>query len=104
MFIKLFSHKVDPNTGIPLISENIPAALIRLCISYTNTIHQIQIFPDKRIIHMFKDKDTKKKFIVFREKNMNQPLDLQLQDLKRLGLVRKKPSNLSPSLYNFRTE
>jgi hypothetical protein len=88
-FTKLLSNLVDPN-GNTVISDNNPVALIRFCVTYISAIYQTQIFPDSRIINMFSDKDTKKEFIAFRAKYMNMPNDLQIQDLKRLGIV--KPS------------
>ena len=89
-FTKILSCMVDPTTGNLIITENNPVELIRFCIFSISAIYQNQIFSDSRAINNFVDKDTKKEFIVFKEKYMNQSLDLQLQDLKRLGLVRQK--------------
>ena len=86
---KLLSSMADPN-GKTIVSENNLVAFIRYCLTYVNAVYQTQVFPDSRIINTFQDKDTKREFIAFRTKYMGIPTDVQLQDLKRLGLVKPK--------------
>lgn len=81
--------KIDINGNKILKTNSIPE-LIRTCITYTCGIYQMQVFPDSSIVTRLPDKESVKEFIAFRKKYMNFPIQAQLDDLKRLGIVKQK--------------
>jgi hypothetical protein len=81
--------KIDMN-GNHIIPENNISELIRICLTYTCQVYQATIFADPQIVKKLPNKDAIKEFMAFRKKYMNYPIDAQLTELKRMGIVKAK--------------
>ena len=81
--------KIDIN-GAKILHANDMSELIRTCLTYTCSTYQMNVFPDSSLVTRLPSKDAVKEFMAFRKKYMNYPLDAQLQELKRMGIVKQK--------------
>lgn len=82
-------HKIDVD-GKKLLAKDNTADLLRTCLTYTTQVYMASIFSDPSIVKRLPNKDTIKEFIAFRKKYMNYPIDAQLTELKRMGIVKAK--------------
>src|SRR5215207_8203296 len=81
--------KIDIN-GQKILTTDTISELIRTCLTYTCTTYQMNVFPDSSLVTRLPNKDSVKEFMAFRKKYMNMPLDAQLEELKRMGIVKAK--------------
>ena len=87
-FISLVT-KLELANGAKVLQSNSISEFTKTCVTFFTNFY-MNTFTDSRVIDSFKDKQSKKDFIAFRTKYMNFPVDAQLNDLKRLGLVNAK--------------
>ena len=85
----IFSQ-LNTQNNTTVIKDNSLGELARMCLGFTCNTYQFQIFPDSNVISKLATKKAKKEFIAYRQKYMNIPVDAQLADLRRLGLVKTK--------------
>jgi hypothetical protein len=78
-------HTEDNSTMLP---EKSLSALSRMCLTFTCNFYRAQILMDSRIASALPDKNALNEFIAFRRDYMNFPVDKQIEDLKRIGIVR----------------
>jgi len=81
--------KIDID-GRKIITNNEVAELIRVSLTYTSQVYMGSIFSDPAIVKRLPNKDSIKEFMAFRKKYMNMPIDTQLTELKRMGIVKAK--------------
>lgn len=82
-------NKIDIN-GAKILKADDLAELIRTCLTFTCSTYQMNVFPDSSLVTRLPTKDAVKEFMAFRKKYMNYPLDAQLTELKRMGIVKQK--------------
>jgi hypothetical protein len=78
-------HTPDNTTMLP---ENSLSALNKMCLTFTCNFYRAQILLDSRLAAALPDKEALNEFIAFRRDYMNFPVDKQIEDLKRIGIVR----------------
>jgi hypothetical protein len=78
-------HTHDDNT---MLSETSLSALGKMCLTFTCNFYRAQILMDSRIAGALPDKEALNEFIAFRRDYMNFPVDKQIADLKRVGVVK----------------
>jgi len=76
--------------GRTIIPKKEMSELIRVCLTYTCQVYQATIFADANIVKKLPNKDAIKEFMAFRKKYMGFPIDAQLTELKRMGIVKSK--------------
>lgn len=80
--IDIQGHKMIPTNNI--------VDLIRVCIAYTIGVYQGQILGNSNLATTLKNKNDIKDFVAYRQKYMNFTVDAQLDDLRRIGVVKSK--------------
>jgi hypothetical protein len=75
----------DNNTMLP---EESLSALSKMCLTFTCNFYRAQILMDSRLASALPDKEALNEFIAFRRDYMNFPVDKQIADLKRVGVVK----------------
>jgi hypothetical protein len=78
-------HTQDNSTMLP---EKSLSALSRMCLTFTCNFYRAQILLDSRLASALPDKEALNEFIAFRRDYMNFPVDKQIADLKRVGIVK----------------
>lgn len=76
--------------GQKILTTDSISELIRTCLTFTCSTYQMNVFPDSSIVTRLPNKDSVKEFMAFRKKYMNMPIDTQLAELKRMGIVKAK--------------
>lgn len=82
--------QLNLQNNIPVLKENNFSELLRMCVGFTISTYQSQVFLDSNIVSRLTTKKAVKEFIAYRKKYMKIPVDAQLADLKRLGYVKGK--------------
>ena len=82
--------KLQLADNIKIVKENNISSFIRTAMAFMSNTYIGNLFMDSNLISRLPDKQAKREFIAFRTKYMNIPVNAQLQDLKRLGLVKPK--------------
>jgi hypothetical protein len=78
-------HTPDNKT---MLHENNLSALSKMCLTFTCNFYRAQILLDSRLASALPDKEALNEFIAFRRDYMNFPVDKQIADLKRVGVVK----------------
>ena len=76
--------------GHTAIKEDNLTEFIRYCITVTGAITRGNIFIYDQMITRLPNKESKREFVAFREKYMNMPKEMQMDNLKKLGIVKAK--------------
>lgn len=82
-------YSIDYN-GLKILKEDTISELIRVALGIACTSYQANIFSDPTIITKMGGKEDVRNFIKYREQYMQMPVGLQLEELRRLGLVKQK--------------
>lgn len=88
-FTSIVSKLQLPN-NVKILKDDTLSSFIRTAMAFMSNWYVGSAFTDSNIISYLPDKKAKREFIAFRSKYMNIPINAQLQDLKRLGLVKPK--------------
>lgn len=76
----------------PLLPDKHLKTLAKTALSFMNSVITTKIFMNSGIAANLQDKEALNEFVAFRVKYMNFPVDKQIEDLKRVGVV-KSSSN-----------
>jgi hypothetical protein len=87
-FAKILAN-LDIGNGVKIVKEDNLGELTRVALASMTSMYMTQVFPDSRIIERLPNKKIVKEFVAFRKKYMRYPVDAQIADLKRLGLLGK---------------
>jgi hypothetical protein len=82
--------KLQLPDNVKLVKDNNLSSFIRSAMAFMSNSYVGSIFMDSNLVSRLPDKQAKREFLAFRTKYMNIPINAQLQDLKRLGLVKPK--------------
>lgn len=82
-------YSIDYN-GQKILREDTIAELIRVALGIAITSYSANIFSDSTIVTKIHSKEAVKGFIAYRNKYMKMPIDVQLAELRRLGIVKQK--------------
>ena len=88
-FTSIVSKLQLPN-DVKIVKDGTISSFIRTAMAFMSNWYVGSLFTDSNLISRLPDRKAKREFIAFRTKYMNFPTDAQLQDLKRLGLVKPK--------------
>ena len=88
-FISIISKLGLPN-GVKIIKDDTFTEFIRTAMAFMSNWYVGTAFKDSNLISILPDKKAKQEFIAFRTKFMNFPIGAQLEELKRMGLVKPK--------------
>jgi hypothetical protein len=78
---------LDIGNGLKIVKDENISELIRVALASMTSMYMSQVFPDSNVVSRLPNKKLVREFIAFRKKYMRYPIDAQIQDLKRLGLV-----------------
>jgi hypothetical protein len=81
-------NKIHTPNNTTMLPENSLSALNKMCLTFTCNFYRAQILMDSRIAASLPDKEALNEFIAFRRDYMNFPVDKQIADLKRVGIVK----------------
>ena len=76
----------EPNTT--LIPDSTLSSLGKMALNFMTNIFCTNVFTQSEIAGHLPDKQALNEFIAFRKKYMNFPVDKQIADLKRVGIVK----------------
>ena len=75
-------------TNTTLIPDSTLSSLGKMALNFMTTIFCTNVFTQSEIAGHLPDKQALNEFIAFRKKYMNFPIDKQIADLKRVGIVK----------------
>ena len=75
-------------TNSTLIPDKTLASLGKMALNFLANIYCTKVFTQSEIAANLPDKQALNEFIAFRKKYMNFPVDKQIADLKRVGIVK----------------
>jgi hypothetical protein len=75
-------------TNTPLLPDKTLSSLGKMALSFLTSIICTNVFTQSEIAADLPDKQALNEFIAFRKKYMNFPVDEQITDLKRVGIVK----------------
>ena len=84
----IMSKLIVKETNTPLLPDNTLSSLGKMALSLMTTIICTHVFIQSEIAAHLPDKQALNEFIAFRKKYMNFPVDKQIADLKRVGIVK----------------
>jgi len=85
---KIMSKLKVNETNSMLIPDKTLSTFGKMALSFTANIYCTKVFTQSEIAANLPDKQAINEFIAFRKKYMNFPLDKQIADLKRVGIVK----------------
>jgi hypothetical protein len=84
----IMSKLIVKETNTPLLPDNTLSSLGKMALSLMTNIICTNVFTQSEIAANLPDKQALNEFIAFRKKYMNFPVDKQIADLKRVGIVK----------------
>jgi hypothetical protein len=84
----IMSKLIVKETNTPLLPDNTLSSLGKMALSLMTNIFCTNVFTQSEIAANLPDKQALNEFIAFRKKYMNFPVDKQIADLKRVGIVK----------------
>ena len=84
----ILSKLMVKETNTPLLPDNTLSSLGKMALSFMTNIICTNVFTQSEIAAHLPDKQALNEFIAFRKKYMNFPVDKQIADLKRVGIVK----------------
>jgi hypothetical protein len=84
----IMSKLIVKETNTPLLPDNTLSSLGKMALSFMTNIFCTNVFTQSEIAANLPDKQALNEFIAFRKKYMNFPVDKQIADLKRVGIVK----------------
>ena len=75
-------------TNTTLLPDKTLASLGKIALNFMANIYCTKVFTQSEIAASLPDKQALYEFIAFRKKYMNVPVDKQIADLKRVGIVK----------------
>jgi hypothetical protein len=75
-------------TNTTLIPDKTLSSLGKMALSFMTHIFCTKVLTQSQIAAHLPDKQALNEFIAFRKKYMNMPMDAQIADLKRVGIVK----------------
>jgi hypothetical protein len=84
----IMSKLIVKETNTPLLPDNTLFSLGKMALSLMTNIFCTNVFTQSEIAANLPDKQALNEFIAFRKKYMNFPVDKQIADLKRVGIVK----------------
>ena len=84
----IMSKLMVKETNTPLLPDNTLSSLGKMALSFMSTIFCTKVLTQSEIAAHLPDKQALNEFIAFRKKYMNIPVDKQIADLKRVGIVK----------------
>ena len=84
----IMSKLMVNETNTPLLPDNTLSSLGKMALSFMTNIFCTKVLTQSEIAAHLPDKQALKEFIAFRKKYMNFPVDKQIADLKRVGIVK----------------
>jgi hypothetical protein len=86
----ILSKLMVNETKTPLLPDNTLSSLGKMVLSFITNIFCTQVLTQSEIAAHLPDKQALNEFITFRKKYMNFPVDKQIADLKRVGIVTQR--------------
>jgi hypothetical protein len=77
-----------PKTSIKLLPDNSLSALGRMGLGMVTQVYLTGLFIESELAKNLPDKEALNEFVAFRRDYMNLPVDKQIDDLKRVGVVK----------------
>jgi hypothetical protein len=84
----IMSKLIVKETNTPLLPDNTLSSLGKMALNLMTNIFCTNVFTQSEIAANLPDKQALNEFIAFRKKYMNFPVDKQIADLKRVGIVK----------------
>jgi hypothetical protein len=84
----IMSKLIVKETNTPLLPDNTLFSLGKMALSLMTNIFCTNVFTQSEIAANLPDKQALNEFVAFRKKYMNFPVDKQIADLKRVGIVK----------------
>ena len=84
----IMSKLMVKETNTTLIPDKTLSSLGKMALSFMTNIYCTNVFSKSEIAANLPDKQALNEFIAFRKKYMNFPVDKQIADLKRVGIVK----------------
>jgi hypothetical protein len=84
----IMSKLMVKETNTTLLPDKTLASLGKMALNLMNNIICTNVFTQSEIAANLPDKQALNEFIAFRKKYMNFPVDKQIADLKRVGIVK----------------
>jgi hypothetical protein len=84
----IMSKLMVKETNTPLLPDNTLSSLGKMALSFMTNIFCTKVLTQSEIAAHLPDKQALNEFIAFRKKYMNFPVDKQIADLKRVGIVK----------------
>ena len=84
----IMSKLMVNETNTPLLPDNTLSSLGKMALSLMTNIICTKVLTQSEIAAHLPDKQALNEFIAFRKKYMNFPVDKQIADLKRVGIVK----------------
>jgi hypothetical protein len=84
----ILSKIMVKETNTPLLPDNTLSSLGKMALSFMTNIVCTKLLTQSEIAAHLPDKQALNEFIAFRKKYMNFPVDKQIADLKRVGIVK----------------
>jgi hypothetical protein len=84
----ILSKLMVKETNTPLLPDKTLSSLGKMALSFLTSIICTNVFTQSEIAAHLPDKQALNEFIAFRKKYMNFPVDEQIADLKRVGIVK----------------
>jgi hypothetical protein len=84
----ILSKLMVKETNTPLLPDNTLSSLGKMALSFMTRILCPKVLTQSEIAAHLPDKQALNEFIAFRKKYMNFPVDKQIANLKRVGIVK----------------
>ena len=84
----IMSKLMVKETNTTLLPDKTLASLGKMALNFLANIYCTKVFTQSEIAANLPDKQAINEFIAFRKKYINFPLDKQIADLKRVGIVK----------------
>ena len=84
----IMSKIMVKETNTPLLPDNTLSSLGKMALSFMTNIVCTKLLTQSELAGQLPDKQALNEFIAFRKKYVNFPVDKQIADLKRVGIVK----------------
>jgi hypothetical protein len=84
----IMSKLIVKESNTPLLPDNTLSSRGKMALSFMTNIFCTKVLTQSEIAAHLPDKQALNEFIAFRKKYMNFPVDKQIADLKRVGIVK----------------
>ena len=85
---KIVVLQPDQKNYAPLIPDKTLAGFSKSALSFMSNIYMTNVLSKSEVAKNLPDKQALNEFVAFRAKYMNFPIDKQIEDLKRVGVVK----------------